>query len=146
MKHSKLILMAFIAFVGLLLFPVINGLGCDFSFKYMIDDREEFGSCKLGQYTLIEYPDKDNGYTVLNGLYFNIFNNAVIVVTSHEDHTKKMTPEVMSAINVLNQRSWYQMSMEQISPSHMAVYTDTPSDTMKVIQYKGKLSLLGKDA
>jgi hypothetical protein len=145
MKHSKLILMAFIAFIGLLLFPVINGFGCDFSFKYMIDDREEFGSCKLGQYTLIDYPDKDNGYTILNGLYFNAFNNAVIVVTSHEDHTKNITPEVMSTINVLNQRSWYQMSIKRISLTHMAVYTNAPSDTMKVIQYKGKLSLLDKN-
>ena len=64
-----------IALLLLMLYPVINGMGCDFNYKYVTSSHEQFGSCKFGQYTLIDYPDpkQDNGYTVLKGLYFYAF-------------------------------------------------------------------------
>ncbi|PSX05542.1 hypothetical protein [Photobacterium angustum] len=140
MKKIKYIIMALVA---LMLFPIINGMGCDFNYKLTTPGHEQFGSCKFGQYTLIDYPDpkQDNGYTVLKGLYFYAFGNAAVLVTSNEDHTKKITDAAIESLNFANKRFWYQLSLQRLNKDELVIFTKHPKPKLQVIPYDGTLSM-----
>lgn len=140
MKKIKYLMIAFAAFM---LFPIINGMGCDFNFNVISPDHKQFGSCKFGQYTLIDYPNpkQDNGYIVLKGLYFYAFGNAAILVTSNEDHTKKITSASIESLNFVNNRFWYQMAMERLNHNEMVAYVKNPQPKLYVIPYDGTLAI-----
>lgn len=134
----------FVIFLTILFgYPILNGMGCNFNYTYKTPNNDQFASCKLGEYTQIDYPNpnKGNGYTVLHGLYFKFFDNVVIWSTSHEDHTHKMTPEAMMNINNINGRIWHQFAQIPLSKTKMAIYHDHPNVQMQFINYKGRLSL-----
>ncbi|WP_341495802.1 hypothetical protein WAX87_11545 [Photobacterium damselae subsp. damselae] len=140
MRKTKILLIA----IGLLfLYPVINGLGCDFNLEYKIPGHERFGSCKFGQYTLIDYPDpeKGNGYIVLKGLYFYAFGNAGLLITGHEDHTKEITNASIDSVNNANRRFWRQAKISHFGNHEVMFYSNRPKNQLLIIPYKGKLSL-----
>lgn len=140
MKKIKLVLIALIA---IMLFPVVNGMGCDFSFEYQIAGHTQFGSCKFGQFTLIDYPEpeKNNGYMIMKGLYFYAFGNAAILMTGHEDYTKRITDAVMDSLNLANRTFWYQFNVRPLSENTLLTYTDLPKQNLFVIPYKGTLAI-----
>lgn len=140
MKKIKYIIMALVA---LMLFPIINGMGCDFNYKLTTPGHEQFGSCKFGQYTLIDYPNpkQDNGYTVLKGLYFYAFGNAAVLVTSNEDHTKKITDAAIESLNFANKRFWYQLSLQRLNKDELVIFTKHPKPKLQVIPYDGTLAM-----
>lgn len=131
------------ALVALMLFPIINGMGCDFNYKLTTPGHEQFGSCKFGQYTLIDYPNpkQDNGYTVLKGLYFYAFGNAAVLVTSNEDHTKKITDAAIESLNFANKRFWYQLSLQRLNKDELVIFTKHPKPKLQVIPYDGTLAM-----
>ncbi|KJG20173.1 hypothetical protein UB37_15250 [Photobacterium iliopiscarium] len=136
-----------IALLILMLYPVINGMGCDFNYKYINPSHEQFGSCKFGQYTLIDYPNpkQDNGYTVLKGLYFYAFGNAAVLVVDTEDHTKKITDAAIESLNWTNERFWRQFNLKRLDNKTMVSYKSSPKKELHVIPYDGTLSLTDSD-
>ncbi|KPA52729.1 hypothetical protein [Photobacterium lucens] len=145
MKKIKYLIMALVA---LMLFPIINGMGCDFNYKLITPGHEQFGSCKFGQYTLIDYPDpeQDNGYTVLKGMYFYAFGNAAILVTSNEDHTKKITDSAIESLNMVNKRFWHQLSIERLNKDELIMYGSHPKPKLQVIPYDGTLAMTDSES
>ena len=143
MKKINLLLIISILMGVILAYPIINGMGCDFNYEYQGHNHEEFASCKLGRYTLLDYPDPSigNGYTLLKGWYFTAFGNVVIWVSSHQDHTKRMTPAAIISINDINRRFWHQMSFTPLKDHRLAVYSDRPENNLRVMKYHGRLSL-----
>jgi hypothetical protein len=134
----------FVIFLTVLFgYPILNGLGCNFNYNYKTSQNDQFASCKLGQYTQIDYPNphQGNGYTVLHGFYFKFLNNVVVWITSHEDHTKKITPEAIMNINNINDQRWHQFSQIRLSKNHMVIYHTRPVVNLRVVCYKGRLSL-----
>lgn len=124
-------------------YPWVNGLGCNFNYHYSGNNHDQFASCKLGQYTFIDYPDPktDNGYTVLRGLYFKFLNNAVVWETSREDHVKHITPASMTSINNIEGRTWHQVAMIPLTNHQMAIYQSNPKVTLQIVHFKGRLAL-----
>ncbi len=143
MKRINAIALFVIFLTVLFGYPILNGVGCNFNYTYKTPNNDQFASCKLGQYTQIDYPNphEGNGYTVLHGLYFKFLNNVVIWVTSHKDHTKKITPEAMMNINNINAQQWHQFAQIPLSKNKMVIYHTHPYVNLRVITYKGRLSL-----
>lgn len=141
MKKFKYLI---IALLVLMLYPVINGMGCDFNYKYVTSNHEQFGSCKFGQYTLIDYPNpkNDNGYTVLKGLYFYAFDNAAVLVLDTEDHTKKITNAAIESLNWTHERFWHQFNLKRLDKDTMVSYNSLPKRQLRVIPYDGTLSMM----
>ncbi|KLV11506.1 MULTISPECIES: hypothetical protein [Photobacterium] len=139
MKKAKFLILPLLL---LLMYPVINGLGCNFSFSIETPSHKKFGSCKAGQYVLIDYPDphKDNGYTVLKGIFMYAFGNSVLLVTSHQDNTKVITEASIESLNLNNQQFWRQTAMKRISPTSMYVYNEHPKSRLMIVPYQGRLA------
>lgn len=128
-----------------LIYGVVNGLGCNYELKLPVEDNiESVAVCRWGRFNIVDTDLSSNDQWVASGINVSIANQMYIFVTKREKINDGMpgTPSALDKIHVSHDRiHLYHYAWSLVTRDQMFIFQQRPKNEIYTAHIDGQIDL-----